>query len=125
MSATKRRLEELESRGFGDTGLFVCAQCLDEDALAVVLEETLEEEDCSYCGIRPSAPLDDVLAFMLNALRLEYRPWSEENPGWDDEDRVYTAREFRLPDLVLDNLSGEWDPKLGEDITRALADADP
>jgi RES domain-containing protein len=125
MSATKRRLEEIEARGFNDTGAYACATCLDDPALGDVIGAALEDEECSYCEAPRSASLDVVLAHMLQALRLEYLPWSEENPGWDNEDGVYTAHDYWVVDLVFDHLDGEWDPRIWDDVARALADADP
>lgn len=125
MSNIKRLLEEQEARGFGETLKNVCGSCLPDPALASTIIDSAEDQPCSYCGEAPSAPLDEVLSHILEALRAEYRPWSEENPGWDQEDKTYTVPDFWLPDLIFDHMQGDWHPAIEDDITGAVVDAEP
>jgi hypothetical protein len=114
---------EEQDRGFAATGRFICQQCVSDEALrAVVVDRAYAEDEGSYCRTAPAASFDDVLGHMLNALRYEYRPASEESPPYDSGQGGYQAREYDLPDLLFGGLDGDFDPpQVYQDILEAIS----
>jgi len=80
-----------------------------------------EADPCSYCGREPSAPLDAVLEHMLEAIRFEYRPASEESPPWDSAEGGYQAHEVWFPELLYEEMDNDFgDDRVRGDIEAAL-----
>jgi hypothetical protein len=114
-------MEEDDARGFRQTGAFVCARCIGDSALQEVVNDTAEDEPCSYCASVPSTPLDAVLAHMLDAIRLEYRPASEESPPWENAEGGYQAHDVWFPELLFDQMDDDFgDDRVRADIEHAL-----
>jgi len=114
-------MEEDESRGFRETGLFVCDRCIGDSALGEVVVQAAVHEPCSYCAREPSAPLDAVLERMLEAIRFEFRPASEESPPWDSAEGGYQAHEVWFPELLFDAMDDDFgDDRVRVDIEAAL-----
>ncbi|MFE6160622.1 HEPN-associated N-terminal domain-containing protein [Streptomyces sp. NPDC056486] len=56
---------------FGDG--YVCAQCVDDEALArKITVDAVTDGACDYCTGRPAAPLDTLLAAFFDGLHTEY-----------------------------------------------------
>ncbi len=123
MGGAKQRFDEELYRGFSSTDTFICPTCAGDEALAgVVADDADPNEDCSYCGQPPAASLDGMIGHMLQAIRLEYRPASEESPPWDGREGGYRAPELYLPELLFEELQADFgSPKVDEDISEALA----
>ena len=123
MGRAKDQLMEEQDRGFAATGRFICQQCVSDEALrATVVDRASAEDECSYCRTAPAASLDDVLGYMLDALRYEYRPASEESPPYDSGEGGYQARGYDLPDLLFGGLDGDFDPpQVYQDVLEAIS----
>jgi hypothetical protein len=114
-------MEEDFERGFTSTGANVCGDCIGDSVLAEFVESVAEDEPCTYCGHETSAALDDVLEHMLEAVRLEYRPASEESPPWDSAEGGYQAREVWFPELLWEEMDDDFgDERVRDDIESAL-----
>jgi hypothetical protein len=121
VSSIKRQMEEDEARGFRQTGAFVCTRCIGDSALQEVVTDAAEDEPCSYCASIPSASLDTVLDHMLQAIRLEYRPASEESPPWENAEGGYQARDVWFPELLFAQMDDDFgDERVRKDIEAAL-----
>ena len=121
MSRVKRQMDEDDSRGFRATGTFVCAVCIGDRVLGEVVAGHAEAQLCSYCARLPSASLDTVLAHMLEAIRLEYRPASEESPPWESAEGGYQAPTVSFPELLFDEMDDDvGDEGVRDDIEAAL-----
>ena len=80
----------------------VCAGCIDDPSLKIVLEEAADnEQSCDFCNSMPAAPLDVLLEAFVNGLRNEYEdaiesvPWEGREggyqwwPQWDTFELLY------------------------------------
>jgi RES domain-containing protein len=121
VSRIKRQMEEGEARGFRQTGLSVCAACIGDNTLGEFVIEVAEDEPCGYCGTEPAASLDNVLEHMLEAIRFEFRPASEESPPWDSAEGGYQAPAVLFPELLFDEMDEDFgDERVRQDIEEAL-----
>lgn len=80
-------LEQVERGWFSKPDRWVCANCLDEDALATLVRATATHSVCSYCGTRGSRPiaaeLDVVSEAISDGLRAEYGYPANEGVPWE------------------------------------------
>lgn len=115
-------MEEEFERGFASTGKQICRACAGEVALADVIGELADDEvACSYCDRAPAGPLDELIAHMLEAIRLEHRPASEESPPWESREGGYQARAYDVRDLLFYELREDFgSPEVLRDIEDAL-----
>ncbi len=77
------------SFGHGQAGTFVCAACLEDEALQQFANQHGTIEECDYCGRTPTTPsvvkLEDVTEFMEKAISEEWCDPAETSPMDDGE----------------------------------------
>lgn len=101
MGMAKREQEEAEGRGWWRTGEWVCEHCLDEPILENKVKAAAEgEEECSFCGQTPAAPLDVLIEAFYSGLCAEYSTVDQEGIPYDNEDGVYLMSVMDTEELV-------------------------
>lgn len=88
MGMTKRYMEEVEARGWGDVGTTICNQCVVDPALVAAVRQHGGTDPCDYCEEAPiepdaSAPFEVVLELVVDGLKLEYED-PVEGMAWDE-----------------------------------------
>ncbi|MGA5821325.1 HEPN-associated N-terminal domain-containing protein [Kitasatospora sp. NPDC094028] len=121
MGMAKRALEEAESRGWWDSEEWVCEHCVDEPTLEdTVRAEADGEEECSFCGRSPAAPLDVLVEAFFQGMRTEYATAEEENVPFDSEEGRYLGNVMSTEELVTGYFGHVL---LGEGLAEAVAGA--
>jgi hypothetical protein len=115
----KRWMEEQDAQGWSFTDSFVCWRCVDEPVLrGTLLAQETPEQECSFCGISPAAPLGALLGPFVKGLRRRYDRAGDELP-WDGREGGYQGDTIDTWDLV-----GEFDDVLvGDGLLDAVRDA--
>jgi hypothetical protein len=84
VSFIKRQMEEDEELGWSGGGdKYVCADHVDDDALARLIAENASSAQCSYCGHADSAPLDTLIERIATSLPAEWGNADDEVVGWE------------------------------------------
>src|SRR5438270_13723623 len=94
MGLTKRMLEERWERGWESIGKAICPKCLTNEALRVVAEENLDEDECDYCGRQGdnvASDTDVVMTHIGDSFHTEYRDPVHELPYDSGEGAYETA----------------------------------
>jgi hypothetical protein len=85
--AKRWQQEQIERGWFSEPDLWVCADCIEEEALADLVRSTATHSVCSYCGRRASRPiaaeLDVVSEAISDGLTVEYGNPSSEGVPWE------------------------------------------
>lgn len=80
-------LEQLDRGWFSKPGRWVCAECIEEEALARLVRFTAKHSVCTYCGTHGSRPIAtelDVVSQAINdGLTAEYGNPSNEGVPWE------------------------------------------
>ncbi|MBY8861230.1 RES domain-containing protein [Nocardia sp. CA2R105] len=92
MGFTKRYMEEIEARGFGETGdKTVCLKCIHDDTLREETHRHLTEMACSFCGAsvddasEPIAALfEDFMYIVVEAVRFLYMSVDDAGLVYDE-----------------------------------------
>ncbi|WP_405686272.1 HEPN-associated N-terminal domain-containing protein [Streptomyces sp. NBC_01387] len=88
---------------------FVCAGCVDDEALArKIVEDADEDETCDYCARAPAAPLDTLLQAFFDGLHTEFSLAGDELAYFEGE--LVPVKHWDGDDLVneyADVLRGE------------------
>jgi hypothetical protein len=85
MGWAKEQMIIAQDRGWSSVDKLVCAKCVDDDDLKKLIPESTEdaEDECSYCGARPAAPVDALMEAIDRGIRSE---WSDtKNEGLSKE----------------------------------------
>lgn len=119
MGMAKRWMEEQDAQGWSFTDGFVCSRCVDEPVLrSTLLAQETAEQECSFCGTSPAAPLDALLGPFVKGVRRLYDRAADELP-WDGREGGYQGDTIDTWDLV-----GEFDRVLvGDGLLDAVRDA--
>jgi hypothetical protein len=120
MGRVKAYLEELSTRGFGETGdQSVCLNCIIEEGLRGQVTPHLTEDFCTFCGQEAedggpiAAPFEELMRPVMDAIRFFYER-SEESLYWsDDITRRYTSEE-----VAYDMCAGE----VSDNVLEAIFD---
>jgi hypothetical protein len=115
----KRQMEEDEGRGWSSGGdKHVCAEHVEDDALAQLIAESASATPCSYCGREGGAPLDVLIERIGTSLPAEWGNADDEGVGWEGG---YVGTTYDTYDLITET----GDPPLNHselitDVVRAL-----
>lgn len=92
-----------DEQGWDSSDKCVCVNCVDDYALeAAIVSAEEQDEECSFCGRSPVAPLDALLEVFVNGLRNEYRDADHEGVPWDGREGGYQTTTIDSWDLVLE-----------------------
>jgi HEPN superfamily RES-like protein/RES domain-containing protein len=120
MGRLKDYLEELGTRGFGDTGdRSVCLNCIIDKGLREQVAPHLTEDACTFCGreakddVPIAAPFEELMRPIMDAIHFLYER-SEDSLYWsDDITPRYSSQE------VADSIcAGE----VADDVLQAIFD---
>jgi hypothetical protein len=107
------------------TGTFVCARCLDDEALQQFAREHGKIRECDYCREKPTTscvvPLDDVTDFMGKAIAEEWCDPAETSPVDHGE---YLVKTIDADDLFYSIGFEVSNDELMQDITDSFSDHD-
>jgi hypothetical protein len=100
----KKWADELDSRGFGDTGdQAVCLRCVLDETLRERLRPHLSEDRCTFCGATGdgdgravAADFEQLMYIVMDAVHFLYTT-AEAGLPWDSEDKEY------IGGLILDS----------------------
>jgi hypothetical protein len=109
MGVAKRMLEEIWQRGWESIGKSICPDCLENPPLKELAEESLDADECDYCGRQGKGVATDtdvVMTRIGESFHSEYRDPVHEMP-YDSGEGGYQGEWFDTYDLV---------DRLGEDI---------
>jgi hypothetical protein len=115
----KRQMEEDEEQGWSSGGnKHVCAEHVEDDALARLIAESASPTPCSYCGREGSAPLDVLIERIGTSVPAEWGNADDEGVGWEGG---YVGKTYDTYDLITE----AGDPPLNHsdliaDVVRAL-----
>jgi HEPN/RES N-terminal domain 1/RES domain len=120
MGLAKAYQEELDARGFGETGdRSVCLNCIIDKSLRDQVAPYLTEDYCTFCGQEAeddgpiAASFDELMRPIMGAIRFFYER-SEESLYWsDDITRRYTSEE-----VAYNICAGE----VSDDVLEAIFD---
>jgi hypothetical protein len=119
MGFAKNKWLEDQERGWDAPDKYVCAQCLEDDYLKVVVSENATEKQCDYCGCKAptevAAPLSAVLEPIAEALFENFADPSNaglprESGEWVGGESITDTRD------ALESLGLACNEKLFEDI---------
>lgn len=100
MSQTKRQIEGDEERGWSSGGdKYVCAEHVEDDALARLIVENASPTPCSYCGRQDGAPIDVLLERIGSSLPYEWGNADDEGVGWEGG---YVGKTYDTWDLLTE-----------------------
>lgn len=93
-------MEELYTRGFGETGdQAVCLNCIIDEGLRKQIASHLIEDACTFCGhqtegdVPIAAPFERLMRLVMDAIHFFYER-SEDTLFWsDDVTPRYTSQE--------------------------------
>jgi len=103
MSGSKRLLERIEARGAGLLGdKYVCADCVDDEALKAFIRREACCWRCNYCGNRRrSVEVDDLMDLIMDGIKTEWDDPANEM-GWDSREGGWLGVTVDKYDLVSD-----------------------
>ncbi|MFS0695949.1 HEPN-associated N-terminal domain-containing protein [Streptomyces nitrosporeus] len=97
---------------------FVCARCVNDEALARKIEgDADEDETCDYCTRAPAAPIDTLLEAFFDGLHTEFSLAGDELAYFGGE--LAPTRHWEGDDLVNEYA----DALLGEDLRETVREA--
>lgn len=97
MGLAKERMMEIEARGFGETGKYVCSGCIgDEYLVKKFIRPKGEHGSCSFCKDdngkpirhRKVYPLESLMVEVMPAIRYYFMP-ADGNIPWDNGTKSY------------------------------------
>ncbi|MBI4718965.1 MAG: RES domain-containing protein [Planctomycetes bacterium] len=109
-------------------GKFVCRGCVSDEFLRNQIDFHTSSSACSYCGVKASggsggsAPLDDLVGYVLSAIRWEYDDPANVLP-YDSAEGGYQGSLHSTRDLV-ENLDVSENSDLIDDIAGAIDQID-
>lgn len=102
---------------------YVCAKCIEDEALGELVVENAESKRCDYCSHRGrkaiAAPLDAVTEHMAVCINREYGDPQEELP-WDSEDERYFGDTFDTREMLCEAANFEV---ANEDLMEDIVDS--
>ena len=123
MSWLKNHMIEIEDRGFGDIGKYICADCVEDAFLKNWIKENAEYTDeCSYCGechdiVCMETLMEEVI---MKGIR-HYYSNAEGNLYWDNEDDEFFGTTYDIHDIMYDfECDISSNPEVIEDIKEAI-----
>jgi hypothetical protein len=100
VSLTKRLMEEADERGWrSGPDRHVCAEHVEDDALARLIIESASTEPCSYCGREGGAPLDVLIERIGTSLPAEWGNADDEGVGWEGG---YVGKTYDTYELITE-----------------------
>jgi hypothetical protein len=103
---------------------FVCAACIEDEALAAVVANNLESKICNCCGVKRgkafAAPLDSVTEHMAECIKHEYTEPENELP-YDNEGNTWIGEVLDASDLLEDIGFEVENEELFEEIREAFS----
>jgi len=125
LSFSKRLLEEEQSRRYHTSDDAVCSNCFNDAGLKAFIEDHLEFDTCTICGVTAThaiaAPADEFLEFFLEKIADHYEN-AEENAPYDDEEGRWFVNTWDMYDLVFDELGDIADYKTLQWLYKHLKD---
>lgn len=120
----KRLLEEMQERGWTTAGDgHVCAECVEDYALAEHIAAHAVEPSCDYCGRSGgepiAAPVDELVAQVHDGLASEYGDVNDEGVPFESREGGWQAETHDTYDLLWGVLLSE---RLLADVSGAMAD---
>jgi hypothetical protein len=119
MGFWKRRLEEIESRGWNmREDKLICASCVGDPDLAELVRQNCEEDDdCDYCDNQSAAPTEIIVERVMRSIRTEWIPIDEASLPWDSEEGG-----FAFPERHVNFWEITWTvlPRANEKFVRDL-----
>lgn len=112
-------MEEDEERGWSSAGeKYVCADHVEDYALAELIAENVADAQCTYCGGENAAPIDVLIERIGSSLPAEWGNADDEGVGWEGG---YVGKTYDTYDLITE----AGDPPLNHselitDVVRAL-----
>src|SRR6266566_3031254 len=100
MGLAKAYMEELHTRGFGETDdQSVCLDCIIDEGLREQIAPYLTEDICTFCGQEAqgdapiAAPFEELMRFVMDAIHFFYERSEDTLFGSDDVTPRYTSQE--------------------------------
>lgn len=85
MSVIKDYMSKIETQGFQDSDMFVCAGCIGDKYISTLIKNSHKKGKCSFCNkTRNIVSLNEVLSIIVDTIRRYYLP-ADGNAIWDDE----------------------------------------
>lgn len=117
---------EEQDRGWSSVEKYVCAECLDDDALQTFVAEHATEKKCDYCSRRSrkhpiSVHMDDLLELISEGIRSEWNNPDSEGIGYESAEGGYQGTVINTWELIHDEIGNPFIPeKLAADIIDSL-----
>lgn len=129
MGLAKRRMMELDDRGFGEIEGSLCLEHVKDSALVARLSGCVTEVECSVCDRRRASdsapfavPYEAVLEVVMETIRYFYSDADATLP-WDSEDKVLVGPQSETWDVVDDIISGVFEPDVEDVLGELFVDA--
>lgn len=124
MGGMKRLWEDMQERGWTTAGNgYVCAECVEDEALAAHLAANAEELRCDYCGrssdVPIAAPVDELVSVVHDGLASEYGDANEEGVPYESREGGWQGDVQATYDHLWGTLTHE---RLLADVSHAMAD---
>lgn len=131
MGFWKRRIEELQARGFGDVDGAICLEHVEDEALIAHLVGQATERECIVCDrvaseadLAFAVPFEDLLLEISTALLRHYSDADDEGVPWDSEDGCYIgAATYEIDDIINEVCDGAFGVEIYDDLVEKVAEA--
>lgn len=120
MGMAKEMMIEQDEQGWDYSDKFVCPACVRDEHLAdAVAAEAADSEHCDFCGAKPAAAMDVLLAAFMVGVRRDYNDADGEGIYWEGREGGYQASTLDSWDLV-DHYGDAFEPRVAEEVRASL-----
>ena len=123
MGYAKNHAMEIEERGFDDSDLVICSDCINNIYLKKYCEQNTHNDTCSYCDLE-SASCIYVEELMIPIMESVYRFYESSEQYYINDDEIdgYLITVFDKDELILDELADdlEFSEEILNDISQLI-----
>ncbi|MDX1346971.1 MAG: RES domain-containing protein [Thiomicrorhabdus chilensis] len=121
MGGAKKEMIEAQDRGWYDINEYICANCVDDEFLKLVIHSNSTDNCCSYCGAKPTADANELLPFIVETIKYYYADPASAGVARDSGEWVYDG-DFLNVEEVLYELGFEANEGFIADLCDAVED---
>lgn len=105
MGLAKKRMMELQERGYGEVDGYVCPECVLDEDVKLFIEKNAESLKCDFCKKHSSskliaAPLEGVVGYIIDCIEGEWLPVEHSGAPWDSEEKDFATDYMDFEDLL-------------------------
>jgi len=125
MGLTKRWLEKIEARGYGDVpGKYVCYHCLGDYGLRQFIKENATERKCNYCNkysrMNISLELETLIDYIMQCIKTEWMSPEDSGTPYETREGGWLVEPTHLYDIFWYEHPLDVSEKLFEDIVNPI-----